>query len=75
VINNRMNDIMKTLTVITTLFMPLSFITGFFGMNFFTPVAQPMQSWTALIPFLITLGVMIVTPVAMVFWLRRRGWM
>ncbi len=34
VINNRMNNIMKTLTVITTLFMPLSFLTGFFGMNF-----------------------------------------
>jgi magnesium transporter len=75
VINNRMNDIMKTLTVITTLFMPISFITGFFGMNFFTPVAPPLQSWTALIPFLITLGIMIGTPVVMIFWLRRRGWM
>jgi magnesium transporter len=75
VINNRMNDIMKTLTVITTLFMPLSFLTGFFGMNFFTPVSLPLQSWTAMIPFLITLGVMIGTPVAMVFWLRRKRWM
>ena len=40
VINNRMNDIMKTLTVITTLFMPISFVAGFFGMNFFQPVAD-----------------------------------
>src|SRR4030043_2330715 len=35
VITNRMNEIMKTLTIITTLFMPISFVTGFFGMNFF----------------------------------------
>jgi magnesium transporter len=75
VINNRMNDIMKTLTVITTLFMPLSFLTGFFGMNFFTPVAPALQSWTAVVPFLISLGVMIGTPVTMVFWLRRKKWM
>jgi magnesium transporter len=75
VINNRMNDIMKTLTVITTLFMPLTFLTGFFGMNFFAPVAQPLQTWTALLPFWITLGVMISAPVGMIFWLRRRGWM
>ncbi len=35
VINNRMNDVIKTLTVITTLFMPVSFLARFFGMNFF----------------------------------------
>jgi magnesium transporter len=35
-INNRMNDVMKVLTVIATLFMPLTFITGFYGMNFDT---------------------------------------
>ncbi len=40
VINNRMNDVMKTLTVITTLFMPISFVSGFFGMNFFEPTAH-----------------------------------
>jgi magnesium transporter len=75
VINNRMNDIMKTLTVITTLFMPLSFLTGFFGMNFFTPVAAPLQSWTTLAAFGLTIAVMIGTPVGMIFWLRKRGWM
>ena len=40
VVNNRLNDIMKTLTIITTLFMPLSFLTGFFGMNFFIRVTS-----------------------------------
>jgi magnesium transporter len=75
VINNRMNDIMRTLTVITTLFMPLSFFSGFFGMNFFTPVSEPLQSWTTLAAFGLALAVMIGTPAGMIFWLRKRGWM
>jgi magnesium transporter len=75
VINNRMNDIMKTITVITTLFMPLSFLTGFFGMNLFTPVAQPLDRWTTPAAFGLTLAVMIGTPIGMIFWLRKRGWM
>ena len=33
--SNRTNDIMKTLTIVTVMFMPMSFIVGFFGMNFF----------------------------------------
>ena len=45
VVNNRLNDIMKTLTIITTIFMPLSFLTGFFGMNFFGPGNQ-LNHWT-----------------------------
>jgi len=73
VINNRMNDIMKTLTIITTLFMPISFVTGFFGMNFFQAVA-PLEVWTGLPVFLVTLVVMVLTPVSMFLWMRRRGW-
>lgn len=74
VVNNRMNDIMKTLTVITTLFMPVSFIGSFFGMNFFSPVT-PLNVWTGLPAFVITLGITILTPVIMFTWIRRRGWM
>jgi magnesium transporter len=74
VINNRMNDIMKTLTVITTLFMPVSFLAGFFGMNFFQPVA-PMQGWTNFPAFFIALAIFILTPFGMFFWMRKRGWM
>jgi hypothetical protein len=48
VINNRMNEVMKTLTIITTLFMPLTFVTGFFGMNFFEPLGL-MKDWTTTI--------------------------
>jgi magnesium transporter len=74
VINNRMNDIMKTLTLITTLFMPLSFLVGFFGMNFFEPVAR-MYSWTNQQAFLIAMIIILITPVVMYLWMRRRGWM
>jgi len=73
VINNRMNDIMKTLTIITTFFMPLSFITGFFGMNFFQPVA-PLHHWTGVLAFVITMVIFILSPIGMVFWIRRKGW-
>lgn len=74
VINNRMNDIVKTLTIITTLFMPISFLVGFFGMNFFQPV-EPMTIWTGEWMFVLMLGIIIATPLAMFLWLRRRGWM
>lgn len=75
VINNRMNEIMKTLTIITTLFMPLSFVTGFFGMNFFLPhsgdaVWELMQRPV----FYITLAILTITPVLMFRWMHRRTW-
>src|SRR6185503_16347432 len=73
VVNNRMNEVMKTLTIITTLFMPITFITGFFGMNFFEPVAN-LTGWTTYQTFLITLGIMLSFPIAMFFWMRSRRW-
>jgi magnesium transporter len=65
---------METLTVITTLFMPISFLSGFFGMNFFQPT-EPLDVWTGLPAFIISLGLFVLTPVAMLMWIRRRGWM
>jgi magnesium transporter len=74
VVNNRLNDIMKTLTIITTLFMPLSFLTGFFGMNYFSPVID-LHQWTGMASFLIILVVMICLPLGMFLWMRKRAWM
>ncbi len=74
VVNNRMNDVMKTLTIITTLFMPLSFLAGFFGMNFFGPVTS-LDAWTDQPAFIITLLVMVGLPVLMATWMHRRGWL
>ncbi len=73
VINNRMNDVMKTLTVITTLFMPISFLTGFFGMNFFEPVAG-LTSWTSRAAFTLILLVFAGVPAGMFLWMKRRTW-
>jgi magnesium transporter len=74
VVNNRMNEVMKVLTVITTLFMPLSFLAGFFGMNFFHS-AVPMEAWTSQTAFALMLAAMILSPVTMAIWMRRRAWM
>jgi len=74
VINNRMNDVMKTLTIITTLFMPISFLTGFFGMNFFQPVFNS-RVWTGAIAFIIVLTVVISVPSMMLIWIKRQRWM
>lgn len=74
VVNNRMNEVMKVLTVITTLFMPLSFLAGFFGMNFFQPAA-PLDAWTSRTAFALMLAAMVLCPVAMAIWMHERGWL
>ena len=73
VINNRMNEIMKTLTVITTIFIPITFVTGFFGMNFFGPVAN-LNRWTDLGAFLLAILILVLLPFSMYTWMRRRTW-
>jgi magnesium transporter len=74
VVNTRMNQIVKTLTIVTAFFMPLSFITGFFGMNFFQAVA-PLDAWTGQAAFLLSLIAMVLVPVGMYLWMRKRAWM
>jgi magnesium transporter len=75
VVNNRMNEIMKTLTTITTLFMPMSFIAAVFGMNFFLP--KPEDAIWELMQrpaFYITTTALAITPILMYIWMRRRTW-
>jgi magnesium transporter len=75
VVNNRLNEVMRTLTIITTMFMPISFVAGFFGMNFFQPVVVPLKAWTDSVAFILMMVLMIVTPLAMYIWVRKRAWM
>jgi len=74
-INNRMNDVMKVLTVIATVFMPLTFITGYYGMNFDTASPWNMPLLTFRYGGLVAAGLMVATTAAMVTFFWRRGWL
>jgi magnesium transporter len=69
-----MNDVMRTLTLITTLFMPMSFLAAFFGMNFFQATA-PFGAWTGRVAFGLMIVAMILLPLGMYLWIRCRAWM
>lgn len=68
-INNRLSDVMRVLTVITTIFMPLGLITGFFGMNF---SHLPGLGWRYAFPALVV--VMLGLAGGMLLFFRRRRW-
>jgi len=68
-VSNRLNEVMKRLTVVATVFMPLTFITGFFGMNFVDlPVGSRLWYW-------LTMASMAVVFVVMMGYARRRRWL
>ncbi|MEK3726065.1 magnesium/cobalt transporter CorA [Paenibacillus sp. FSL H8-0034] len=67
--SNRMNTIMKTLTVITTIFMPLTFIAGIYGMNF-ANMPELTWHWGYFMILLVMFGI----GFAMFLWFYRKGW-
>jgi magnesium transporter len=71
-VSNRLNLRITRLTVFATLFLPLTFITGFFGMNFAWLVAHIAPAWTF---WLLAVGVMLGTTVLQLLYYRRRGWL
>lgn len=75
-VSNRMNQVMKFLTIIATLFIPLSFITGLYGMNFNTKASSwnmPELNWTAGYPF--ALGLMTAMACGLLYFFWRKGWL
>ncbi|MBD2025169.1 magnesium/cobalt transporter CorA, partial [Leptolyngbya sp. FACHB-711] len=74
-VGNRMNEVMKLLTMISTVFIPLTFIVGIYGMNFNTeksPLNMPELNWYWGYP--VCLAVMAVIAAALIFYFYRRGW-
>lgn len=74
-VGNKMNEIMKFLTVMSSIFIPLTFIAGIYGMNFNTeksPMNMPELNWYWGYPACIALMVVIATSLVYFFW--RRGW-
>jgi magnesium transporter len=63
---NKTNDITKQLTIFSTLFLPLSFIVGFFGQNFdvLSGRGYYWAMWVMIIGF----------PLALVYWFKRKRW-
>lgn len=69
-VSNKMNEVMKVLTIIATIFIPLTFIAGIYGMNF---EFMPELKWRS--GYFIIWGIMFVMAVGMVVYFKRKKWM
>ncbi len=68
-VNNKMNEVMKTLTLVSTIFIPLTFLAGIYGMNFSN---MPELNWHY--GYFVILGLMVVIGVSMFIVMKRRHW-
>jgi magnesium transporter len=67
--SNRMNSIMKTLTLVSTIFIPLTFIAGIYGMNFrYMPELEWRYGYAAFLIFVAGTGM------GMYFYMKRKNW-
>jgi magnesium transporter len=65
---NRTNEIMKRLTLLSAVFLPLAFVTGFFGQNFaHLPFSSDALMWAMIVAC-------VAIPAAMITWFYRSGW-
>jgi magnesium transporter len=74
-VSNRLNEIMKVLTVFAAIFIPLTFIAGIYGMNFDTkasPLNMPELNWYYGYPF--SLGIMAIIGISLFIFFKRKGW-
>ncbi len=69
-VSNRMNEVMKVLTIITTLFVPVTFIVGLYGMNF-----EFMPELHTRLGYPITLIVIFITILSLLIYFRKKRWM
>jgi magnesium transporter len=69
-LSNRMNSVMKTLTIFSAIFMPLTFIVGVYGMNF-----QYMPELTTRYGYFVVWGVMALVTIGLIIYFKWRKWM
>ena len=69
VVSNRMNEVMKTLTIVASIFVPLTFMAGIYGMNF-TNMPELEVNWA----YPLLLGAMTLVAIGMVAYFWRKGW-
>ena len=69
-VSNRMNEVMKVLTIIATIFIPITFVAGVYGMNF-----QNMPELARPWGYPAALGVMLIIAVGMLVYFRRKRWL
>jgi len=67
--SNKMNEIVKVLTIISTIFIPLSFIASIYGMN----ILMPEKDYPLTYPVIIS--VMLIVGISMVFYFRKKKWL
>jgi len=70
IVSNKTNEVMKVLTIMASIFIPLTFLAGLYGMNF--KRMPELELWWA---YPLLLGVMFAVAIGMLFQFRRRGWL
>ncbi|MBI5051384.1 magnesium and cobalt transport protein CorA, partial [Candidatus Micrarchaeota archaeon] len=69
IISNRLNEVMKQLTILSTIFLPLTFLVGVYGMNFkFMPELEIKEAYFAL------WGIMIAVTLGMIYYFKTKKW-
>lgn len=68
-ISNRLNEVMKVLTIISTIFIPLTFVVGLYGMNF-KYMPELSHPWG----YPVVLGILVCISIAMLLFFRRKRW-
>lgn len=74
-ISNKMNEVMKVLTIIATIFMPLGFLAGVYGMNFDTSSPYNMPELSKPYGYPVLIGVMLLIALIMLGYFRKLGWL